>query len=149
MVAQISCYQNSDVVLYFGDNGQRLSCHGIKSDKIDGLGEIDPEYGENRKLTYGIVQPRASENIYGSLDAFREALWRTLTGNRDLQGKKITSEYQWLLQCAPQEEQESASVTRGARALSRFIMESAVGWGGCDGYRAKSGGFRETRGGER
>jgi hypothetical protein len=71
-----------------------------------------------------MIQPRTSKNMYGSQDALKDALWRTLMGNRDHQGKKITSKHRCLLECAPEEEQESRNITRGARTFNRFMMQS-------------------------
>lgn len=88
------------------------------------LGEIEPEYGEYHQLKDPMIQPRTSKNMYGSQDALKDALWRTLMGNRDHQGKKITSKHRCLLECAPEEEQESRNIARGARAFNRFMMQS-------------------------
>ena len=117
--------RSSKATFHFDDGDQSLVCHGVKIDHVDGLGKSYYEYPKDHSPKDAIVQPTGTQNIYGSEDTFREALWRTLVGNRDLQGKKVPDEYRCLLECTPVEEEGPIHTTRGARAFNRFISQSA------------------------
>lgn len=106
----------------FSNNDQRLSCRGVRIDEIDGLGESYYENPDGRRPEDAIVQPRRSGNAYGSEDSLKDALWRTLVGNRDLRGKKVSDDYHCLLECGPNESQESS---RGDRAFTQLTTKSA------------------------
>ena len=123
--------KKSSAIFQFENNAQHLVCQGIKIDTIDGLGEADglsevePEYGEYREFKDPLIQPRTNNNVYGSEYAFKNALWRTMMGNRDHAGRHITDKHQCLLNCAPEIEQGSRIITRGARTFNRFIYQNA------------------------
>ena len=113
----------------FGLNDQSLSCEGCKIDEIDGLGNSYFEDLTIHRLEDAgdaLVQPRGSKNAYGSEDALKEALWNTLVGGQDLQGRKAPASYQCLLECSPWEDGKGPEYnSRGAVAFKRLISQSA------------------------
>jgi hypothetical protein len=62
----------------FSQDKKLLSVVGIIFDTIDGLSATEDE-----DYSRAVVQPTSKENPFGSLDSYRDVLWRTFLGNRD------------------------------------------------------------------
>ncbi|KAI9147596.1 Heterokaryon incompatibility protein [Paramyrothecium foliicola] len=73
--------------------GKILSCRGFKFDSFDGFGARwskawSAETVENSSGT---------ENPYGDIEAVRNAIWRTMTADRDMNGEPTTDDYRNIL----------------------------------------------------
>ena len=65
---------------------RRLLCQGFVVGKVDGLGASYYESHRSTEPGDDLIQPAGSNNPYGSESGLRDALWRTLTGNRGPEG---------------------------------------------------------------
>lgn len=112
----------------FVDDDRRLSTKGYFLDRIDGLGISYYEDSIEAKVENDVlVQPKGSNNAYGTTQRLREALWRTLVGNRTPDGKHVPDTHSLLLQCVPEVEGPRLSPGmswRGFRAFSHLINGS-------------------------
>ena len=112
----------------FVDDDRRLSAQGYFLDRIDGLGIS--YYEDSIKATIendALVQPKGCNNAYGTTQRLREAVWRTLVGNRTPAGKHVPDTYSLLLQCVPEAEGprlNPGTSWRGLRAFSHLINGS-------------------------
>lgn len=68
-----------------------LSTQGIILSAIDGLSERRC-WNEDPAALQSIVNAKHDANAYGSASAFREALWRTLVGDRDYQARSLVDD---------------------------------------------------------
>ncbi|KAI9866606.1 MAG: hypothetical protein M1813_001158 [Trichoglossum hirsutum] len=74
-------------------NSKLISCRGFKIDKFDGMGSTwsggwSPD---------NVIQTTGLSNPYGSLEAIREAIWRALVANRNIDGEPLHEDYSSLL----------------------------------------------------
>ncbi|KAH8677658.1 heterokaryon incompatibility protein-domain-containing protein [Xylariales sp. PMI_506] len=63
--------------LYVSPDLRMMVTTGILVDEIDGLSGTEDERSSS------FVQPISTANVYGSMENYRDALWRTFLGNRD------------------------------------------------------------------
>ena len=85
------------VVEFFADSS-RLICRGLKIDTIDGL-SISLLFDDDRSPLDRkniMFQSFNSVNAYGDEDALKNAIWKTMVGNRDLTGNSAPESYQCL-----------------------------------------------------
>ena len=82
----------------FSENGAFLTWKGLKIDTVDGLGIsflLDADrWPLERKNS--MFQSAKCENAYDNDDALKDALWKTLVGNRDLIGNTAPESYKCL-----------------------------------------------------
>lgn len=94
-------------------------------DSIEGLGKAYFEHHTSSRPEHALIQPESSINAYGSEGSLRDAIWRTLTGDRTLQGRPAPDSYAYLLDLPLKEHYVYPLPSRGARAFSRFLTQSA------------------------
>ncbi|EUC49898.1 hypothetical protein COCMIDRAFT_1312 [Bipolaris oryzae ATCC 44560] len=102
-----------------------LDVDGVILDAVDGLGQAYFEYGTSSLPEHAVFQPNNTASAYGCEDSIKDALWRTLTGDRTLQGHPAPDNYAEILNLPFRESCQTPLPSRGARALSRFITQSA------------------------
>ena len=111
--------------IWFDHRTPALSCRGREVDEIDGLGASYDEYEQDLVPSDAVVQPRRRQNAYGSEEALRDALWRTVVGNRDLRGRSVPDTWRCLSGCSPISDQEAwKRDSRGRTAFDRFVNQS-------------------------
>ncbi|CAF9934988.1 MAG: hypothetical protein HETSPECPRED_009421 [Heterodermia speciosa] len=82
------------------DHDRRLSTLGYSLGRIDSLGISYYEDSIEAKVeTDCMVQTKGSNNVYGTTERLREALWRTFVGNRTPNGRLVPDSYSLLLEC--------------------------------------------------
>ena len=74
-------------------NSKLLSCRGFRIDKFDGMGCM----WSSGWSPDTVVQTAGLANPYGSLEAIRDAIWKTLVVNRDIEGEPLHEDYSSLL----------------------------------------------------
>ncbi|KAG9195848.1 hypothetical protein G6011_00969 [Alternaria panax] len=109
----------------FKEDGRLLDVDGIMIDKVDGLGCAYLEYGTSAQLQDDIIPSDHSANAYGCDALFQDALWRTLTGDRTPEGDQAPDDYAEILNLPLRECYSNPLPSRGARAFSRFLTQSA------------------------
>jgi len=109
----------------FRNDDRILDVHGLMIDSIDGLGRAYFEQHTSPRPEHAIFQPENSTNGYGSEESLRDALWRTLTGDRTTQGHAAPDSYECLLDLPLKEHYPYPLPSRGARAFGRFVTQSA------------------------
>ncbi|KAI8935043.1 hypothetical protein NX059_008707 [Plenodomus lindquistii] len=117
---------NSLPVYRFRKDESILDLQGVVIDTIDGLGAAYFEYGDSTTPSHNTFQPDNPITAYESDYHTRSALWRTLTGDRNLQGGPAPEEYIELLDLPLRERYSNALPSRGARAFSRFLTQNAA-----------------------
>jgi hypothetical protein len=106
---------------FLGEDGGLLVCTGLKIGPVEGLGKgyywpLDAMHvrGEDRRQwsaitedtvwnpSYNIMhQSKSLNNPYHDENGIKDALWRSLVGNRDLSGGPAPDSYKCLLNCRP------------------------------------------------
>ncbi|KAI9772823.1 MAG: hypothetical protein M1840_008705 [Geoglossum simile] len=74
-------------------SGKLLSCGGFRIDKFDGMGCM----WSSGWSPDTVVQTTGSVNPYGSLEAVRDAIWKALVANRNIDGEPLHEDYSSLL----------------------------------------------------
>ncbi|KAF2439782.1 HET-domain-containing protein [Karstenula rhodostoma CBS 690.94] len=114
----------SSAVYSFRFEGRVLDVAGIIIDTVQGLGEAYFEHTTSSKVEDKMCPPDNNNNVYGTEASLKDALWRTLTGDRTLQGLPAPASYSEVLDLPLREHCRNALPSRGARAFSRFLTRS-------------------------
>ncbi|KAF2997713.1 hypothetical protein E8E13_006810 [Curvularia kusanoi] len=77
----------------FRDDSHVLEIDGIVLDTVDGLGPAYFEHATSSMLEHGMFEPSNVANAYGSEESIKDAVWRTLTGDRTLRGRPTPDSY--------------------------------------------------------
>jgi hypothetical protein len=85
--------RSSAAEVHYLDNDKLLSCKGFKFDTFDGMGCS----GNGTPDPKTILPSKGSANPYGSIEAIREAIWRSLVANRNLESEPLKDDYSSLL----------------------------------------------------
>lgn len=109
----------------FKNNDRILTVKGVTLDIISGVGQAYFEKDIKGSGNLALFQTENSANAYGSEQALRDALWRTLTGDCTPQGRPAPDIYASLLDCPLKEHYPQALPWRGARTFGRFLTQSA------------------------
>lgn len=109
----------------FRNESRVLDVDGVILDAVDGLGQAYFEYGTSSMLEHGVFQPDNTANAYGGEDSIKDSLWRTLTGDRTLQGCHAPDSYAEILDLPLRQNYQNTLPSRGARAFSRFLTQNA------------------------
>lgn len=110
----------------FTEDGRKLSLQGLQIGRIDGLGV---GYYDGRMFTEtsdALVQTEGSLNAYGSDESLRNAVWRTLVGNRTPSGAMAPGIYECLLELPlPHNVEDSGTVSgRGRRTFDHLLRQN-------------------------
>lgn len=103
-----------------------LYTRALRVDEVDGLASSYYEQlPSSAKPKDGMTQSARDLNVYSSKTGLREAVWRTLVGNRTPKGEHVPDDYRLLLDCVPQTEELAETSWRGLRAFSRLVNQNA------------------------
>ena len=109
----------------FRDDGRILDVDGVMVDEVDGLGCAYLEYDVSSRPQDCVIPSHHAANAYGCDESMRDALWRTLTGSRTPGGLPAPDTYAEILNLPLRETYSNALPSRGARAFSRFLSQTA------------------------
>lgn len=111
----------------FSSDNKKLYVEGFKIGTVDGLGASYYEKHTSTEKNDFLVQTTSSSNAYNSDDGLREAIWRTLIGNRVPQiPKKVAPRDQSaLLQCPLKLDGSAARISRGRKAFEHLLAQNA------------------------
>ncbi|CAD6592218.1 MAG: hypothetical protein ASARMPRED_006120 [Alectoria sarmentosa] len=108
----------SEAIVHFSEDGQYLTCKGLRRDSVDGMTTamlLDVnERGSERQAV--MLQSRSDKGAYASVAALSEALWRTVVGNRHLSGQIAPDAGEGLLSAVPTQHD----------ALAQYLAPSAA-----------------------
>lgn len=107
-----------EAIVHFSEDGQHLTCKGLKIDAVDGMTtamllDFDERDSERQAVMF---QSKNGRNAYGSVEALKEALWRTMVGNRHLSGQIAPDAEECLLSAVPTKHD----------ALAQYLASSAA-----------------------
>lgn len=113
-------------VFSFSTDNTELFVEGFKIGVIGGMGASYYETMPSTEAHDLLVQSTGSINAYKIEDGLREAIWRTLIGNRVPQiAKKVAPESQSaLLQCPLQLEKSTVEMSRGRKAFQHLLKQN-------------------------
>ena len=77
---------------YSSDN-KLLPCEGLRIDQFDGMGSMWSKYWSAES----VIPTTGSANSYGTSDAVREAIWKTMVASRDIYSEPLRDDYSGLL----------------------------------------------------
>jgi hypothetical protein len=102
-----------------------LQVDGVILDSVDSLGQTYFEYGSSPSPEHNMFQPDNVSNAYGCEESIKDAIWRTMTGDRTLQGHPAPVDYAEILYLPLVGRFHKPMPSRGARAFSRFMKQNA------------------------
>jgi hypothetical protein len=112
-------------IFKFSANDAELSVQGFKIGGIDGLGASYYEKYTSTEADDLLVQPTGLDNAYRTDDGLRDAVWRTLIGNRIHPNKVVPEEHAALLQCPLElKEQNSGEISRGRKTFNHLLKQN-------------------------
>lgn len=111
----------------FSEDGKALRCEVLLIDTLDGLGASYFENSRSDKAQDAVFQPQNANNPYASGDGLRDALWRTLVGDRTPQGKRPPKAYETLLDCSIRSKKKAppSTLSRGRKAFNQVVAQNA------------------------
>jgi hypothetical protein len=88
-----------DAGIRFSDDDRMLVCRGVDVGTVAGLGATCHESEQEDEEAHAIIQPVQAGNAYANHECLRDAIWRTLVGNRTPKGRVAPTTYRCLLDC--------------------------------------------------
>ena len=97
--------------------GKLISCRGFKLDSIDGMGALS----SSKWSPSSIVNTIGSANPYGSVESIREAIWKTMTSNRNMNSEPTDDSYRDIL-ATPALSNITVGETSPLKELTRSVI---------------------------
>jgi hypothetical protein len=110
----------------FGADDQELTVKRLKIGTLDGLGASYYETSLATTAEDAMSRSTNSVNAYETVEGLRQAVWKTLTGNRTPPGDVAPATYKCLLRCpVVLENQDPLSViSRGRKAFTHLLQQN-------------------------